>query len=75
MRKFFLIVPALLAAGIIVDASTAAQARVQNFMNSPGYQRQLAESRKAYADEVAAQSAPHVTYRATRKKKTTAPKQ
>jgi hypothetical protein len=75
MTRLLLIAPAILAAGIVADASTTAHARVLNFMNSQGYQTQLAASRKAYADAVAAQSAPQVTHRSTHKKKAAGPKQ
>jgi|EndMetStandDraft_8_1072994.scaffolds.fasta_scaffold490557_2 hypothetical protein len=63
---------ALLILTAFGDASTA-YARTLNFMNSQGYQNQLAASRKAYADAVAAQSAPQAVSRTSRKKK--APKQ
>jgi hypothetical protein len=66
---FALLVPAMFA-----DVSTA-HGRTLNFMNSQGYQNQLAASRKAYADAVAAQSTPAATSRASRKKKATAPNQ
>jgi hypothetical protein len=74
MKKFLAIVPALLAVGAIADAANSAHARTLTFMNSQGYQMQLAASRKAYADAVAAQSAPQATHRTTRKKKAAATK-
>ena len=75
MKKLLVIVPTLLAISAIADAVNSAHARTLTFMNSQGYQMQLAASRKAYADAVAAQSAPQVTHRTARKKKTAALKQ
>ena len=56
--------------GTIGYSGVSANARTLNFMNSQGYQTQLAASRKAYADAVAAQQTPQVVHRTTRKKKT-----
>jgi len=75
MKKLLVIVPALLAISAIAGAANSAHARPLTFMNSQGYQMQLAASRKAYADAVAAQSAPQVTHRTVRKKKAAAAKQ
>jgi hypothetical protein len=58
MKKSLLIVPALLTIGLLAGTAIPAQARPLVFMNSQGYQNQLAASRKAYADAVAAQTAP-----------------
>jgi hypothetical protein len=74
MRKLTVIVLAAIALAFIADAAMSAQARTLNFMNSQGYQTQLAASRKAYADAVAAQSAPKISHRTHRKKKPNSPK-
>jgi hypothetical protein len=74
MKRFLAIAPALLTIGALAGTANSSYARTLSFMNSQGYQTQLAASRKAYADAIAAQSAPQVTHRTTRKKKAAAPK-
>ena len=71
------ILPPIFAVLVLMALSetSPAYARTLNFMNSQGYQTQLATSRKAYADAVAAQSAPQAVSRTSRKKKVTSPNQ
>ena len=49
------------------------QARPPTVMSSPGYDARLAESRKAYAAALAAQPAPRIVVRHSRKKKSATP--
>ena len=69
MKKFYGAAAVLLLGAFV----TPAQARPPTVTNSPGYDARLAESRKAWADWQASQTAPKVIVPRTAKKKPAPP--